>query len=150
MSKFIHNGIEYGDMQLIAESYHLMKGLLGMSNEEISNVFEEWNNGELESFLIEITADALKKKDENTGEYIIDIILDRVGNKGTGKWTSQSALDLGTPLPLITEAVFARYISALKDERVEASQILEGPSLKILFLKVKKPRYYRSFKASII
>lgn len=130
--KMVHNGIEYGDMQLIAETYHIMRNLLELSNEEIAAIFKEWNEGELDSFLIEITADALTKKDPATGKHVVDIILDRAGNKGTGKWTSQSALDLGTPLPTITEAVFARYISALKDERVVASKILAKPETKDL------------------
>lgn len=125
--KMVHNGIEYGDMQLIAESYSIMKDYLGLSNEEMAEIFEEWNQGELDSFLIELTADALTKKDPETGEYMVDVILDRAGNKGTGKWTSQSALDLGQPLPLITESVFARYISAFKDERVAASKKLPKP-----------------------
>ena len=128
--KMVHNGIEYGDMQLIAESYHIMRELLDLSNDEIATIFKEWNDGELDSFLIEITADALTKLDPSTGKHVVDIILDRAGNKGTGKWTSQEALDLGTPLPMITEAVFARYISALKDERVEASEIIKKPNLK--------------------
>lgn len=130
--KMVHNGIEYGDMQLIAESYHIMRNLLDLSNDEIAAIFKEWNEGELDSFLIELTADALTKKDPETGKHMVDIILDRAGNKGTGKWTSQSALDLGTPLPLITEAVFARYISALKDERVAASKVLSKPEKKDL------------------
>ena len=130
--KMVHNGIEYGDMQLIAESYHIMRDLLELSNDEIATIFKEWNEGELDSFLIELTADALTKKDPETGKHVVDIILDRAGNKGTGKWTSQSALDLGTPLPLITEAVFARYISALKDERVAASKVLAKPEKKEL------------------
>lgn len=128
--KMVHNGIEYGDMQLIAESYHILKDMVGLTNEEIADVFKEWNTGELDSFLIEITADALTKKDPETGKHMIDIILDRAGNKGTGKWTSQSALDLGLPLPLITESVFARYISALKNERVDASKVLPKPETK--------------------
>lgn len=128
--KMVHNGIEYGDMQLIAESYHIMRSVLGLSNDEIAEILDEWNRGELDSFLIELTADALTKKDPVTGQHMIDVILDRAGNKGTGKWTSQSALDLGTSLPLITEAVFARYISALKDERVAASKQLKGPEVK--------------------
>lgn len=132
--KMVHNGIEYGDMQLIAETYHIMRNLLELSNDEIAAIFKEWNEGELDSFLIEITADALTKKDPATGKHVVDIILDRAGNKGTGKWTSQSALDLGTPLPTITEAVFARYISALKDERVVASKILAKPETKDLDL----------------
>ncbi|MEG0267379.1 MAG: NADP-dependent phosphogluconate dehydrogenase [Carnobacterium sp.] len=126
--KMVHNGIEYGDMQLIAESYDLLRKVAGLSVEEVAEVFAEWNKGELDSFLIELTADALTKKDPETGQPMVDIILDRAGNKGTGKWTSQSALDLGVPLPLITESVFARYISALKDERVAASKILPEPT----------------------
>lgn len=123
--KMVHNGIEYGDMQLIAESYDLMKNILGLSVDEMADIFKEWNEGELDSYLIEITADILTRKDdEGTGQPIVDVILDAAGNKGTGKWTSQSALDLGVPLPLITESVFARYISAYKDERLQASKIL--------------------------
>lgn len=126
--KMVHNGIEYGDMQLIAEAYDIMYKYLGMSVEEIAAVFIEWNKGELDSFLIDITADILTKYDPETGKPMVEIILDRAGNKGTGKWTSQSALDLGVPLPLITESVFARYISALKTERVAASEILTAPA----------------------
>ncbi|EMF0398194.1 NADP-dependent phosphogluconate dehydrogenase [Enterococcus faecium] len=123
--KMVHNGIEYGDMQLIAESYDLMKNILNLSVEEMADIFKEWNQGELDSYLIEITADILTcKDDEGTGKPVVDVILDAAGNKGTGKWTSQSALDLGVPLPLITESVFARYISAYKEERVQASKIL--------------------------
>ncbi|EMW5948816.1 NADP-dependent phosphogluconate dehydrogenase [Enterococcus faecium] len=123
--KMVHNGIEYGDMQLIAESYDLMKNILNLSVEEMADIFKEWNQGELDSYLIEITADILTRKDdEGTGKPVVDVILDEAGNKGTGKWTSQSALDLGVPLPLITESVFARYISAYKEERVQASKIL--------------------------
>ncbi|HAQ0040812.1 TPA: NADP-dependent phosphogluconate dehydrogenase [Enterococcus faecium] len=123
--KMVHNGIEYGDMQLIVESYDLMKNILNLSVEEMADIFKEWNQGELDSYLIEITADILTRKDdEGTGKPVVDVILDAAGNKGTGKWTSQSALDLGVPLPLITESVFARYISAYKEERVQASKIL--------------------------
>ncbi|EMM1217132.1 NADP-dependent phosphogluconate dehydrogenase [Enterococcus faecium] len=123
--KMVHNGIEYGDMQLIAESYDLMKNILDLSVEEMADIFKEWDQGELDSYLIEITADILTRKDdEGTGKPVVDVILDAAGNKGTGKWTSQSALDLGVPLPLITESVFARYISAYKEERVQASKIL--------------------------
>ncbi|HHR6130179.1 TPA: NADP-dependent phosphogluconate dehydrogenase [Providencia alcalifaciens] len=127
--KMVHNGIEYGDMQLIAEAYSLLKGSLNLSNEELAETFSEWNQGELSSYLIEITADIFKKKDEE-GKYLVDVILDEAANKGTGKWTSQSALDLGIPLTLITESVFARYISFLKDQRVAASKVLTGPVLK--------------------
>lgn len=126
--KMVHNGIEYGDMQLIAESYDLMKNILGLSVSEMAEIFKEWNTGELDSYLIEITADILTREDDlGTGQPIVDVILDAAGNKGTGKWTSQSALDLGVPLPLITESVFARFISAYKEERVNASQILPQP-----------------------
>lgn len=127
--KMVHNGIEYGDMQLIAESYDLMKNILGLSVDEMADIFKEWNQGELDSYLIEITADILTRKDDQkTGKPIVDVILDAAGNKGTGKWTSQSALDLGVPLPLITESVFARYISAYKEERVHASKVLPKPN----------------------
>ncbi|MEM5028257.1 NADP-dependent phosphogluconate dehydrogenase [Priestia sp. WB3] len=125
--KMVHNGIEYGDMQLISESYFILKHVAGLSAEELQEVFSEWNKGELDSYLIEITADIFTKVDEETNQPLVDVILDKAGQKGTGKWTSQSSLDLGVPLPIITESVFARYISAMKDERVEASQLIEGP-----------------------
>ena len=127
--KMVHNGIEYGDMQLITEAYQIMKDLLGMSADEMHEVFKEWNEGELDSYLIEITRDILAYKDED-GEPLVDKILDTAGQKGTGKWTGISALDLGIPLTLIGEAVFARCLSAQKDERVEASKILKGPEKK--------------------
>ncbi|ARF50676.1 NADP-dependent phosphogluconate dehydrogenase [Pantoea stewartii] len=124
--KMVHNGIEYGDMQLIAEAYALLKGALGLSNEELAKTFNDWNNGELSSYLIDITKDIfIKKNDEDN--YLIDVILDEAANKGTGKWTSQSSLDLGEPLSLITESVFARYLSSLKTQRVAASKVLSGP-----------------------
>jgi 6-phosphogluconate dehydrogenase len=122
----VHNGIEYGDMQLICEAYQLMKEGLKMSNQEMHDVFAEWNKGELDSYLIEITRDILGYKDEN-GQYVVDNILDTAGQKGTGKWTSVSSLDLGMPLTLIGEAVYARCLSAMKDERTAASKILSGP-----------------------
>jgi 6-phosphogluconate dehydrogenase len=125
--KMVHNGIEYGDMQMIAESYFLMKQLLGMAPAEMHQVFKEWNEGELNSYLIEITRDIMAYVDEETGKPMVDVILDTAGQKGTGKWTSQSALDMGTPAPTVAEAVFARFMSAVKEERVAASQILEGP-----------------------
>ncbi|CAI6294355.1 6-phosphogluconate dehydrogenase, NADP(+)-dependent, decarboxylating [Bacillus subtilis] len=128
--KMVHNGIEYGDMQLISESYFILKQVLGLSADELHEVFAEWNKGELDSYLIEITADIFTKKDEETGKPLVDVILDKAGQKGTGKWTSQSALDLGVPLPIITESVFARFISAMKEERVKASGLLSGPELK--------------------
>lgn len=127
--KMVHNGIEYGDMQLIAEAYSLLKNSLGLDNDELAETFTEWNQGELSSYLIEITADIFRKKDED-GKYLVDVILDEAANKGTGKWTSQSALDLGIPLTLITESVFARYLSFLKDQRVAASKVLSGPAVK--------------------
>lgn len=120
--KMVHNGIEYGDMQLICECYQYMKDYLGLSNEEIGDVFEEWNKSELESYLIEITSKIVRHKEED-GRYTIDIILDSAGQKGTGMWTSVASLEEGIPLTLISEAVFARCLSALKDERVEASKI---------------------------
>lgn len=127
--KMVHNGIEYGDMQLIAESYDLLQNVLDLSVDEMSKIFKEWNQGELDSYLVEITADILTRKDDDgTNTPIVNKILDSAENKGTGKWTSQSALDLGVPLPLITESVFARFISAYKDERLKASEILTGPA----------------------
>lgn len=125
--KMVHNGIEYGDMQLISEAYFMLKHILGLDADGLHKVFKDWNEGELDSYLIEITADIFNKKDEETGKPMVDVILDKAGQKGTGKWTSQSALDLGVPLPVVTESVFARFISALKDERVKASKILAGP-----------------------
>jgi len=122
--KMVHNGIEYGDMQLICEAYQMMK-TLGLSNDEMHEVFAEWNQGELDSYLVEITRDILAYKDED-GQYVVDLILDRAGQKGTGKWTAIAALDEGQPLTLIGEAVFARCLSALKDERVSASKQLAG------------------------
>lgn len=129
--KMVHNGIEYGDMQLISESYFILKHLVGLSSDELHEVFAEWNKGELDSYLIEITADIFTKKDDETGKPLVDVILDKAGQKGTGKWTSQSALDLGVPLPIITESVFARFISSMKEERVKASKLLAGPEAKI-------------------
>ncbi|WP_243290165.1 NADP-dependent phosphogluconate dehydrogenase [Bacillus sp. FJAT-47783] len=128
--KMVHNGIEYGDMQLISEAYFILKHVLGLSAKELHKVFAEWNKGELDSYLIEITADIFTKVDEETGKPLVDVILDTAGQKGTGKWTSQSALDLGVPLPIITESVFARFISAMKEERVKASKVLSGPEVK--------------------
>ena len=124
--KMVHNGIEYGDMQLIAESYDLLHRVLGLSAAEISQIFGEWNKGELDSFLMEISTQILATVDPSTGKPMVDVIMDRAGNKGTGKWTSQSALDLGEPLSLITESVFVRYISTFKEERVAASQVIPG------------------------
>ncbi|MFD1885298.1 NADP-dependent phosphogluconate dehydrogenase [Paenibacillus wenxiniae] len=125
--KMVHNGIEYGDMQLIGEAYNLLTSVLGADTKELHSIFDEWNKGELDSYLIEITTDIFTKYDEETGKPMVDVILDAAGQKGTGKWTSQSALDLGVPLSMITESVFARFLSAIKEERVAASKILSGP-----------------------
>jgi len=124
--KMVHNGIEYGDMQLISESYHLLKDLLGLNNQEMHQIFKEWNTGKLDSYLIEITRDILGFQDDK-GEYTLDQILDSAGQKGTGKWTAASALEMGIPLTLISEAVNARFLSALIKERGNASRILTGP-----------------------
>ena len=126
--KMCHNGIEYGDMQMICEAYMLMEQVLGLTANEMHDVFAEWNEGELDSYLIEITRDILGKKDPETGKPMVDVILDTAGQKGTGKWTSQSALDLGIPVQTIAEAVFARTMSAIKEERVAASKVLSGPN----------------------
>jgi len=128
--KMVHNGIEYGDMQMICEAYALMKDLLGLKPAEMGAIFSEWNEGMLGSFLIEITADILKQKDPITKKPFVDIVLDTAGQKGTGKWTSVNALDMGVPAPTISEAVFARCLSAIKEERVAASKILKGPKAK--------------------
>ncbi|WP_155286744.1 NADP-dependent phosphogluconate dehydrogenase [Lacticaseibacillus zhaodongensis] len=130
--KMVHNGIEYGDMELISESYNLLRNMLGMSVDEIADVFGSWKDGELSSYLIDITADILTRKDDlGSDKPIVDLILDEAGNKGTGKWSSQSALELGVPQSVITESVYARYISAMKDERVAASKVLPKPVAKV-------------------
>ena len=125
--KMVHNGIEYGDMQMICEAYSLMTGLLGMTAVECGDVFKKWNKGVLDSFLIEITEDILHQKDPMTGKPFVEIVLDTAGQKGTGKWTSINALDMGIPAPTVAEAVFARCLSAVKDERIAASKQLKGP-----------------------
>ena len=125
--KMVHNGIEYGDMQLIAEAYDLMRSIIGMEAAEMADVFDEWNKGDLESFLIEITAQILRVKDEETGKPLVDLVLDKAGQKGTGKWTSDIALDLGIVTPTIDAAVDTRNLSARKEERVEASKQIKGP-----------------------
>lgn len=126
--KMVHNGIEYGDMQLICEAYWLMKNALGLTNDELYDVFAEWYRGELNSYLIEITRDIFSVKDDQTGQDLVDLILDTAGAKGTGKWMSQLALDLGVPSTLVTEAVYARSLSAMKEARVRASTVLAGPA----------------------
>lgn len=146
--KMVHNGIEYGDMQLIAESYDIMRNYLDLDVEELADIYQKWNEGELDSFLIEITSEILRKYDKKTGKPMIDIILDKAGNKGTGKWTSESALNLGVALPTINAALFARYISAMKNERMFASKILKGPDINIpkvsdeLIEKIRKALYF--------
>jgi 6-phosphogluconate dehydrogenase len=126
--KMVHNGIEYGDMQLIAESYAVLRQVLGLSNTELARVYADWNQGELDSYLIGITSRIFTRKDADTGHDLVDMILDRAGQKGTGQWTCQDALEMRVPLPLITEAVFARGLSAQKDERIAASRVLAGPA----------------------
>jgi 6-phosphogluconate dehydrogenase len=125
--KMVHNGIEYGDMQLIGETYHLLSGLVGLGPDALHDVFARWNQGPLDSYLIEITRDIVGYRDPESGKYLVDLILDAAGQKGTGKWMVNSALDLGIPLTLITEAVFARCLSAQKQERVAAAGVLHGP-----------------------
>jgi 6-phosphogluconate dehydrogenase len=126
--KMVHNGIEYGDMQLISEAYHLLKSVLGLSNEEIHQVFDEWNKGDLDSYLIEITRDIFSRKDdEQPDKYVVDLILDTAGQKGTGKWTVIAAADMGIPLTMVGEAVFARCLSSLKEDRIQASKVFSGP-----------------------
>jgi 6-phosphogluconate dehydrogenase len=127
----VHNGIEYGDMQLIAEAYDILHRGLGLDNARLHEVFAEWNQGDLESYLIEITADIFTKQDPETGQAVVDLILDEAQQKGTGKWTSQNSLDLGAPTPTINAAVESRIVSAYKEERVAASKRLKGPKPKI-------------------
>ncbi len=125
--KMVHNGIEYGDMQLIAEAYAVLQGALGLTAAELAEIFGQWNQGELDSFLIDITATIFKKIDGETGQPLVDLVLDKAAQKGTGKWTSQDAFDIGAPIPTINSAVVGRIISSLKEERVAASKVLPGP-----------------------
>ncbi len=143
--KMVHNGIEYGDMQLICEAYQIMKELLGMSDDEMHEVFKRWNEGDLNSYLIEITSHILAFKDTD-GQPLVEKILDTAGQKGTGKWASVVSLDLGIPLTLIGEAVYARCLSALKDERVEASKVLRGPAARF---KRKKPDFLNDLEKAL-
>ncbi|MGB5945709.1 decarboxylating NADP(+)-dependent phosphogluconate dehydrogenase [Paenisporosarcina sp.] len=129
--KMVHNGIEYADMQLIAEAYTFLRNRLHLPLHEIADIFEKWNQGELKSYLIEITADILRKMDDKTGQPLVDVILDKTGQNGTGKWTSIQAIDNGIPVSIITESLFARYLSSVKDERVHASAILTGPEAQL-------------------
>src|SRR5437868_1997297 len=140
--KMVHNGIEYGDMQLICEAYNILKNGLGMTADEMHQVFKEWNQGELESYLIEITRDILAFKDTD-GQPLVEHILDTAGQKGTGKWTVQNSADLGIPITLISEAVYARCVSALKDERVKAAKKLKGP--RPALAQAKKPEAKKQF-----
>ncbi len=144
--KMVHNGIEYGDMQLICEAYQLMKNVLGMDHDEMHETFKEWNTGQLDSYLIEITADIMAYKDED-GSPLVERILDTAGQKGTGKWTGIESLDLGIPVTLIAEAVFARCLSALKDERVAASKILEGPQTEF---QGSKPQFVEDIRRALL
>jgi 6-phosphogluconate dehydrogenase len=146
--KMVHNGIEYGDMQLIGEAYQLLKDGLGLSADEFEKVFIDWNKGELDSFLIEISAIIFGKKDED-GEPLVDKILDTAGQKGTGKWTAISALDLGMPVTLIGESVFARCLSALKDERVKAAKVLEGPKEKLSIDDASKEEFIEQVRCAL-
>lgn len=146
--KMVHNGIEYGDMELIAEAYDIMRNHLKIDVKDLANIFKKWNEGELDSYLIEITSDILTKYDKETGKPVIDIILDMAGNKGTGKWTSETALNMGVALPTINAALFARYISAMKEDRLAASKVLKGPEEKTvevndeLIEKIRKALYF--------
>lgn len=147
--KMVHNGIEYGDMELIAESYDLLRNVLGLSVEEIADIFNEWKQGELSSYLIDITAEILTRKDdEGTDNPIVDMILDCAGNKGTGKWSSQSALELGVPQSLITESVYARYISTFKEERVVASKVLAQPQ-RVDLSEIDKKEYIEKIRQAL-
>jgi 6-phosphogluconate dehydrogenase len=138
--KMIHNGIEYGDMQMISEAYFLLEQVMGLSADEMADIFDEWNQRELNSYLIEITAKILRKKDDETGKPLIHLILDTIGQKGTGRWSSQVALDLGVPAQTIAKAVFARIASSFKEERIAASKILKGP----------RPHFHTSDKQGFI
>jgi 6-phosphogluconate dehydrogenase len=135
--KMVHNGIEYGDMQLICEAYWMLKQAVGLTNDELYDVFQQWYEGDLNSYLIEITRDIFSVRDPETGGYLVDLVLDTAGAKGTGKWMSQLALDLGVPSTLVTEAVYARCLSAMKDTRVRASKLLKGPTGKFRGDRVK-------------
>eukprot|EP00571_Detonula_confervacea_P013753 CAMPEP_0172297180 /NCGR_PEP_ID=MMETSP1058-20130122/300_1 /TAXON_ID=83371 /ORGANISM="Detonula confervacea, Strain CCMP 353" /LENGTH=470 /DNA_ID=CAMNT_0013006297 /DNA_START=123 /DNA_END=1535 /DNA_ORIENTATION=- len=148
--KMIHNGIEYGDMQLIGEVYDIMKHVLKMSNEEMANTFVEWNKGELESYLIEITSTILNKKDDVTNEgYVLDYVLDKTGMKGTGRWTIQEAAERSVAAPTMAASLDARYISARKDERVKASSILKGPDMTSAEIPVHKGQMLDDLKAAL-
>lgn len=146
--KMVHNGIEYGDMQLIAESYSLLSNIYDGNLDEIADIFKDWNNGELSSYLIEITSDILRRRDDQgSDDYIVNKILDKAGNKGTGKWSSQSALELGVPQSLITESVYARYISTFKEQRVNASKVF--PNTTKQNVKVDKKEFVEKIREAL-
>ena len=151
--KMVHNGIEYGDMQLICEAYWLLKQAAGLSNDQLAKVFDTWNRGELDSYLIEITRDIFTARDPITNDFVVDKILDKAGAKGTGKWMSQLALDMGVPSTLVTEAVYARCLSAMKEQRTRASRVLKGPDMqnhgdKPVFIEQVRQALYASKIAS--
>ena len=147
--KMVHNGIEYGDMQLICEAYSLLKHAAGLTNPELAAVFDDWNKGELDSYLIDITRDIFTVKDPESGGFMVDLILDKAGAKGTGKWMSQLALDLGVPSTLVTEAVYARCLSALKDARVRASKVLHGPVARPPITAAERPVFIEQVRQAL-
>ena len=147
--KMVHNGIEYADMQLICEAYSILKQILGLTPPQFHEIFTEWNKGELNSYLIDITADIFTKKDPETGNYLVDMILDVAGHKGTGKWTGQISLDLGVPTPTITAAVYERYMSAMKEERVIAHKVLSGPNKKLKLSKEKGEEFIEAVRKAL-
>jgi 6-phosphogluconate dehydrogenase len=147
--KMVHNGIEYGDMQMICEAYHLLRDIAGLPPPAMAETFARWNSGDLDSFLIEITADILRQKDPATGQPFVDIVLDAAGQKGTGKWTTTSALDLGVAAATVAEAVFARLMSAAKEERVAASAVLKGPAEPLRFEGDERDRFTRAVESAL-
>lgn len=147
--KMVHNGIEYADMQLICEAYSILKNILGLTPPKFHEIFTEWNKGELNSYLIDITADIFTKKDPETGNYLVDMILDVAGHKGTGKWTGQISLELGVPTPTITTAVYERYISAMKEERVIAHKVLKGTDKKTDFSKEETEEFIEAVRRAL-
>jgi 6-phosphogluconate dehydrogenase len=147
--KMVHNGIEYADMQLIVEAYSIIKQVLGLTPPEFHKLFAEWNKGELNSYLIEITSDIFTKKDPETGNYLVDMILDVAGQKGTGKWTGQISLELGVPTPTITTAVYERYISSIKEERLIANKVLKGPENINTFSKEKSEEFIEAVRRAL-
>jgi 6-phosphogluconate dehydrogenase len=147
--KMVHNGIEYADMQLIVEAYSILKQVLGLTPPEFHEIFSDWNKGELNSYLIEITADIFTKKDPESGNYLVDMILDVAGQKGTGKWTGQISLELGVPTPTITTAVYERYISSMKEERVIAYKVLHGPEKKASLSKEESREFIEAVRRAL-